>query len=65
MRRMTEHRSDYMSATYSGIDGYVGNTPLIRLRRAVRIDGLRDSGKSGIHESGRFGERSSGLRNHH
>src|SRR5258708_15165096 len=28
-----------MSATYSGIDGYVGNTPLMRLRRVSELTG--------------------------
>src|SRR5439155_5853128 len=31
----------------------------------VPIDGVRDFGKGGVHESRRVGERSSGLRNHH
>ena len=35
-----------MSATYSGIDGYVGNTPLIRLRRLSEITGCEILGKA-------------------
>src|SRR6266545_1038605 len=29
--------SDHMTARYSGVDGYVGNTPLIRLRRLSEV----------------------------
>ena len=46
MRRMTERRSDYMSARYSGIDEYVGNTPLIRLRRVSELTGCEILGKA-------------------
>ena len=35
-----------MSATYSGIDGYVGNTPLIRLRRFSELTGCEILGKA-------------------
>ena len=35
-----------MSATYSGIDGYVGNTPLIRLRRLSELTGCEILGKA-------------------
>src|SRR5438128_10651977 len=35
-----------MSATYSGIDGYVGNTPLIRLRRLSDLTGCEILGKA-------------------
>ena len=35
-----------MSATYSGIDGYVGNTPLIRLRRLSELAGCEILGKA-------------------
>ena len=35
-----------MSATYSGIDGYVGNTPLIRLRRLSEVTGCEILGKA-------------------
>src|SRR5260370_35503374 len=38
--------SDYMTATYSGIDGYVGNTPLIRLRRLSELTGCEILGKA-------------------
>ena len=35
-----------MSATYSGIDGYVGNTPLVRLRRLSELMGCEILGKA-------------------
>ena len=35
-----------MSATYSGIDGYVGNTPLVRLRRLSELTGCEILGKA-------------------
>jgi len=35
-----------MSAKYSGIDGYVGNTPLIRLRRLSELTGCEILGKA-------------------
>src|SRR5438132_7874299 len=35
-----------MSARYSGIDGYVGNTPLIRLRRLSQLTGCEILGKA-------------------
>src|SRR6187455_2370114 len=35
-----------MSATYSGIDGYVGNTPLIRLNRLSELTGCEILGKA-------------------
>ena len=35
-----------MSATYSGIDGCVGNTPLIRLRRLCELTGCEILGKA-------------------
>src|ERR1044072_6655408 len=35
-----------MSARYSGIDGYVGNTPLIRLRRLSELTGCEILGKA-------------------
>ena len=35
-----------MSATYSGIDEYVGNTPLIRLRRLSELTGCEIVGKA-------------------
>src|SRR5215468_9900991 len=35
-----------MSATYSGIDGYVGNTPLVRLRKASALTGCEILGKA-------------------
>src|SRR5678815_3248222 len=35
-----------MAATYSGIDGYVGNTPLIRLRRVSELTGCEILGKA-------------------
>lgn len=35
-----------MSAIYSGIDGYVGNTPLIRLRRLSELTGCEILGKA-------------------
>src|SRR3989454_11255361 len=38
--------SDHMNATYSGIDGYVGNTPLIRLRRLSELTGCEILGKA-------------------
>src|ERR1700730_18289274 len=38
--------SDYMTATYRGIDGYVGNTPLIRLRRLSELTGCEILGKA-------------------
>src|SRR5712672_840644 len=35
-----------MTAKYSGIDGYVGNTPLIRLRRLSELTGSEILGKA-------------------
>ena len=35
-----------MTATHSGIDGYVGNTPLIRLRRLSELTGCEILGKA-------------------
>ena len=35
-----------MSATYSGIDRHVGNTPLIRLRRLSELTGCEILGKA-------------------
>src|SRR5262245_46353696 len=35
-----------MSARYSGVDGYVGNTPLIRLRRLSELTGCEILGKA-------------------
>ena len=35
-----------MSSTYSGIDGFVGNTPLIRLRRVSEATGCEILGKA-------------------
>ena len=35
-----------MIATYLGIDGYVGNTPLIRLRRLSELTGCEILGKA-------------------
>ena len=35
-----------MTAKYSGIDGYVGNTPLIRLRRLSELTGCEILGKA-------------------
>ncbi len=35
-----------MTAAYSGIDGYVGNTPLIRLRRLSELTGCEILGKA-------------------
>src|SRR5499426_782997 len=35
-----------MSAIYSGIDGYVGNTPLVRLRRLSEMTGCEILGKA-------------------
>jgi cysteine synthase A len=35
-----------MSAKYSGVDGYVGNTPLIRLRRLSELTGCEILGKA-------------------
>src|SRR5437773_10322268 len=35
-----------MTATYSGIDGYIGNTPLIRLRRLSELTGCEILGKA-------------------
>ena len=35
-----------MSATYAGVDGYVGNTPLIRLRRLSELTGCEILGKA-------------------
>src|SRR5437879_896270 len=37
---------DRMTARYSGIDGYVGNTPLIRLRRLSQLTGCEILGKA-------------------
>src|SRR5437870_10323886 len=34
-----------MSARYSGVDGYAGNTPLIRLRRLSQLTGCEILGK--------------------
>src|SRR6266481_1138727 len=44
--RISKRDSDHMSATYSGIDGYVGNTPLIRLRRLSELTGCEILGKA-------------------
>src|SRR5205814_117553 len=38
--------SDRMTAKYLGIDGYVGNTPLIRLRRLSELTGCEILGKA-------------------
>src|SRR6267143_6529622 len=38
--------SDHMTAKYSGVDGYVGNTPLIRLRRLSELTGCEILGKA-------------------
>src|SRR5438128_6334490 len=38
--------SDHMTAKYPGIDGYVGNTPLIRLRRLSELTGCEILGKA-------------------
>src|SRR6188768_2743525 len=35
-----------MTARYSGIDGYVGNTPLVRLRRLSELTGCEILGKA-------------------
>ena len=35
-----------MTAKYLGIDGYVGNTPLIRLRRLSELTGCEILGKA-------------------
>ena len=35
-----------MSGIHSGIDGYVGNTPLIRLRRVSELTGCEILGKA-------------------
>ena len=35
-----------MTARYSGIDGYVGNTPLIRLQRLSELTGCEILGKA-------------------
>ena len=35
-----------MTAKYSAIDGYVGNTPLIRLRRVSELTGCEILGKA-------------------
>src|SRR2546430_17079924 len=35
-----------MTARYSGVDGYVGNTPLIRLRRLSELTGCEILGKA-------------------
>jgi hypothetical protein len=35
-----------MTAIYTGIDGYVGNTPLIRLRRLSELTGCEILGKA-------------------
>src|SRR6266511_1878698 len=53
-RTITEHHSDYMTSKYSGIrperffgvDGHVGNTPLIRLRRLSELTGCEILGKA-------------------
>ena len=54
-----------MSASYSGIDGYVGNTPLIRLRRLSELTGCEILGKAEFMNPGGIGERSRRLRNHY
>src|SRR5439155_26616535 len=38
--------SDHMTAKYSGVDGYVGNTPLIHLRRLSELTGCETLGKA-------------------
>ena len=43
-----------------GFTDAIGNTPLIRLRRVERRNGVRDPGQSRVHESRRFGEGSRG-----
>src|SRR6266511_2985994 len=53
-RTITEHHSDYMTSKYSGIrperffgvDGHVGNTPLIRLRRLSELTDCEILGKA-------------------
>src|SRR5438445_9668149 len=44
--RISRRNSDRMTATYSGIDGYVGNTPVIRLRRLSELTGCEILGKA-------------------
>src|SRR5439155_21918679 len=41
-----DKRFNHMTATYSGIDEYVGNTPLIRLRRVSGLTGCEILGKA-------------------
>lgn len=40
-----------MTAKYAGVDGYIWNTPLIRLRRLSELTGCEILGKSGILET--------------
>jgi cysteine synthase len=46
-----------MSATYSGIDGYVGDTPLIRLRRLSELTGCEILGKAEFMDPARLRAR--------
>ena len=54
-----------MSTTYSGIDGYVGNTPLIRLRRLSELTGCEILGKAEFMNPGGSVKDRAALRNHH
>src|SRR5260370_23608058 len=65
----TLFRSIRMSATYAGIDGYVGNTPLIRLRRLSELTGCEILGKAEFMNPGgsvkdRSEEHTSELQSH-
>ena len=48
---------DHMTAKYSGIDGYVGNTPLIRLRRLSELTGCEILGKAEFMDPARLRAR--------
>ena len=54
-----------MTAKYSGVDGYVGNTPLIRLQRVSELTGCEILGKAEfMNPAGSVKDRA-GERNHH
>src|SRR5262249_42205296 len=44
--RISRRDSDCMSTTYTGVDGYVGDRPLIRLRRLSELTGCEILGKA-------------------
>jgi hypothetical protein len=46
----------HMTATYSGVDGYVGNTPFIGLRRVSELTGCEILGKAEFIDPARLRE---------